>query len=580
MKEAKIELSKIRFTSNRTHGGEGDLKILAEDIKRNGLINPITVKYKIPNSVGQTEPNTGIYEVIAGRRRVLAVTQLGWKDIQCRILEGDENERADEIAGSENINRLSMHPLDEATVFHQLLENGRSIEELAKQYDRKKSEIWQRIQLLDLSDDIKIMFRNGLLSLQSAAMIKSLDAKAQKSFYQKYGKQKSEIEDDQVKNFISHLGHDRLYGFLCDKQCAECKTRTFYSDKNLFPEMDDAEECCFNHECYLNRWQKILANRIFSIMGEHKKTHGNAVLICTEDYHEKLIKIFGKKVTLEKINFTVRKMEYFQKTSANDKEAEPCFIAEITHSGKLEVKPAYFRKKASSGNRYSSLSGEYKPEPAKKKQLTPIVKLLDLPAEEEAKALDAMTESRRITSSGLVQNVREKAFDKIIEVKVQEFNTPKITEAGSKIAFLKKYFESIKYNNSKKGLFNSFAGKMSFEELAKMPEEKIFSMLCAFEYSAWQLPDPDKFDKEKTNGVMEWIGASKGKLKEIYQEEIRKRIPKQKPEPKKPVEKKQTKSAVKITPTMPEGIIKKPIVANGVIKKPHTGFVQDKGKKK
>jgi hypothetical protein len=42
MKEAKIELAGLRFSSNRTYGGEGEIKILAEDIKRNGLINPIT----------------------------------------------------------------------------------------------------------------------------------------------------------------------------------------------------------------------------------------------------------------------------------------------------------------------------------------------------------------------------------------------------------------------------------------------------------------------------------------------------------------------------------------------------------
>jgi ParB/RepB/Spo0J family partition protein len=132
MKEAKIDVIRLHVSSNRTYGGEGEIKILAEDIKRNGLINPITVKTTMKAS-GE------IYEVIAGRRRMQAVTLLGWKDIPCRILEGYETERADEIAGSENINRLAMHPLDEAIVFHQLLESGRSIEELAKQYDRKKS---------------------------------------------------------------------------------------------------------------------------------------------------------------------------------------------------------------------------------------------------------------------------------------------------------------------------------------------------------------------------------------------------------------------------------------------------------
>jgi len=575
MTEKRIELRRLRFASNRNYGGDGDIKILAEDIKRNGVINPITVKPAVEESDAIGE---NVYEVIAGRRRVSAVTLLGWSDIPCRILEGDEIDRADEIAGSENINRLDMHPLDESLIFQKLLEHGETIETLAKRFDRKPSEIWQRIQLLDLSDEIKTMFRNGLLSLQSAAMLRSLNAKAQKSFFQKFGKHKDEVDDREIKYFISHLGHDRLYSFLCDKQCAECKTRTFYSDKNLFPEMDDAEECCFNHECYLNRWYKILANRISGIIGEHKKTHGNATLICTDDYNEKLIKILGKKIKLEETNFTIRKREYYQRANAGGNEVIPCFIVEIMHNGKLEVSPGYFREKALSGSRSSS-SGEYKPDPTKKKHLAPIVKFLDLSAEEEKTALDAMTESRRVTASGLVQNVRDKAFDKIIEVKVQEFKTPKVTEAGAKVAFLKKYFDDIKYKKFEKAMLDSFIGKMSFEELAKMPEEKIFSMLCAFEYSAFHLPTPDKFDKEENNGVMEWIGASKGKLKEIYQEEIRKRIPKQKPEAKKPAEKKQTKTDM-AKPTKKKLPDVKRIKAVNAAKKTHVKKTAAKGNKK
>jgi ParB family chromosome partitioning protein len=181
MKEEKIELAGLRFSSNRAYGGEGDIQILAEDIKRNGIINPITVKpFPEEACAGQMA-----YEVIAGRRRVQAVTLLGWKDIPSRILEGSEIDHAEEIAGSENINRMAMHPLDEAAVFYKLIESGRPIEDLAKQYDRSVSAIWQRIQLLDLSDDIKTLFRNGNLSLYAAAMLKSLDEKDQQDFCKK-----------------------------------------------------------------------------------------------------------------------------------------------------------------------------------------------------------------------------------------------------------------------------------------------------------------------------------------------------------------------------------------------------------
>ncbi len=66
-----IALKDLRFSSNRAYGGEGEIEILAEDIKRNGLINPITVKV-----YEEDVPGNIVYEVVAGRRRTQAVTLL------------------------------------------------------------------------------------------------------------------------------------------------------------------------------------------------------------------------------------------------------------------------------------------------------------------------------------------------------------------------------------------------------------------------------------------------------------------------------------------------------------------------
>jgi ParB/RepB/Spo0J family partition protein len=531
MKKAKIKLVDLIIVSNRTYGGEGDINILAEDIKQNGVINDVTVK---PSAT------SGKYDVVAGRRRVAAMLLLKWEEAPCAILETEEEiSKAEAIAGSENINRMAMHPLDEAAIFQKLLENGSTIEELAERYDRKKSEIWQRIQLLGLTDNVKTLFRKGHLSLKAAAMLKSINEKGQEAFFKEFKngwavKRGEEISTNEVRRFITNIYQSKLYTFLRDKQCAECKTRTFFTDKNLFDEMDDESETCFNHECYMKKWHDVLSGRISNVKDGHKKTHEAATLICTEDYNEKLIKIFGNKVSFGDVNFSLKKMEYFQRTNANDKEAIPCFMVEITHNGKLEIKPGYWRAKAASG---SGSSADYVPSSTKKKELAPIVKLLNLPAEEEARALNAMTESRRITTYGLKQNVLDNAFDKIIAVKAQEFNSLETTESGAKISFLKKYFQTIKYKKRDKEIFDAFVGKRSFEELAQMPEEKIFSLLCALEYSAYELPDLKEFDKNEKNDALNWIGSAKGKLKEIYQEEIRKRIPKQKQEPKKSTEK-------------------------------------------
>jgi ParB family chromosome partitioning protein len=573
MKEAKIELAGLRFSSNRAYGGEGEIKILAEDIKRNGLINPITVKES-------KEGFVDLYEVIAGRRRVQAVTLLGWKDIPCRILEGDETERADEIAGSENINRLAMHPLDEATVFNQLLESGRSIEELAKQYDRKKSEIWQRVQLLDLNEDIKTLFRNGNLTLQAAAMLKSVDADGQKAFYKEFKncyevKRGGEIDANDVERFISNIGHDRLYSFLRDKQCAECKTRTFFSDKNLFPELDDVSENCFKHECYMQKWNRVLSGRIKSLKGEHK-SHAQADVIATDS--DRFQKLAGKKITVDGIDYKVLPYNYTNRAQAKEKDAKPCFVIDISHSGNLKVTCEYWAAKAEAYS-YSGYSSKSDKSPAvKRKEFAPVVKLLDLPAEQENEALEAMSNSKRISLYGLKENVRTSAFWKIVDIKAQEFNDPKHVQ-NCRETFLEKYFSNL--HGSDKKIYDTFVGKLSIVEIANMPPDKIFSLICAMEFNFYDMPDLEELSKGKKEDILKWIALAPEKLKEVYQEEIRKRIPKQKPEPKKPVEKKQAQPK---TPTANKSAkqpaAKKPIPKEPAAKKPHTGLLQGKGKGK
>jgi len=530
MREAEIQLSIIYFTSNRTYGGDGEIKILAEDIDRNGLINPITIK--------ESPEKAGKYEVVAGRRRVMAVYLLGWDSIPCRILEGNETERSDEIAGAENINRLAMHPLDEAKIFHQLLESGRSIEDLAKQYDRKVSEIWQRIQLLDLNEDVKTLFRNGHLTLQSAAMIKCLNADAQKEFYKKFKshravKEGGIIEDCFVKSFISNLDHDKLYGFLRDKQCADCKTRTYFTDTNLFPELNDVSENCFNHECYLQKWQKVLAGRFKSLTGEHK-THAGACLIVanSNDFQ----KIIGNQTTIEGTGYKVLPYNHFSNANAKDKGAQPCFTVGISHSGKLEIACDYW--KAAEKQAYGSGMSNTE----KKKKLTPVVEILDLPKTEKDEALEAMSNSKRISPYGLSSNVRDSVFWRIVDIKAQEFNDPNDVNHSYKEMFLKKYFSNL--HGSDKKIFEKFVGDMAIPDLAKIVSDKIFALLLAMEWSIYELPQPEDFSKGKQCEILKWagLGLAPDKLKEIYQDEIRRRIPKQKPEKEKPEGEKQEKT--------------------------------------
>lgn len=104
----KIPVDEIftgRFQS-RTIKVEEGLEELAESIRKLGLINPVTL-YKTPD---------GKYELIAGQRRLLAISEiLGWEKIPARVLSFIPTEtEAKAISFSENVMRNSLASKDRA----------------------------------------------------------------------------------------------------------------------------------------------------------------------------------------------------------------------------------------------------------------------------------------------------------------------------------------------------------------------------------------------------------------------------------------------------------------------------------
>jgi ParB/RepB/Spo0J family partition protein len=511
MKEERIELAGLRYSSNRDYGGEGDIQILAEDIKRNGLINPITVK------AIREGADAGCYDVIAGRRRLQAVTKLGWKDIPCRVLEGDEADRAEEIAGSENINRMAMHPLDEALIFHKLIESGRPIQELVKQYDRSVSAIWQRIQLLGLSDDIKALFRKGNLSLHAAAMLKSLDEKGQRDFYENfkcnyYVEEGKEIPVHEVRRYLSGRLNNRLFGFIVGKKCETCQKRTFYTDKELFPELENSDDSCLDSECYLKRWNALIAAKIKRCK-KASPIHADSVILAVDG---KLKKWLGKNPVFDGISYEIRSAGYAETTDEPGKNDVPCIRIEFTWQEKLQVSAQYWKHQTA-------------PVRGQGSGFAPIVGLLELPEADAARAVQAF-EARgdELDQWDVCHKVTEKIFWQLMEERAKR--PPDKDEVA---IFLMDYiFDPI--SRDKERIFEIFTGEKYsasvIPALARLPIEKLFFLMSALLFDDSRLPSPDYFDdnSKDENDFLAWLGISRNALKKIYQEEIRALMPKDK----------------------------------------------------
>lgn len=85
-----VPVSSIKV-ANRIRKEFGDIDSLAEDIKENGLINPVTL--------------TPDGKLLAGERRLRAVKSLGWENVDARIVEDPDDMKQLSIEISENDNR-------------------------------------------------------------------------------------------------------------------------------------------------------------------------------------------------------------------------------------------------------------------------------------------------------------------------------------------------------------------------------------------------------------------------------------------------------------------------------------------
>ena len=262
----KVPIGKIEFTTDRAHGGEGNIEVLAQSIKAVGIIHPPAVK--------ESTENKGHYRIIAGRRRYLAAKSLGWKNIEVIVHPPKADEEA--IALAENVNREDLHPLDEAEKFKREIDTGKSVEEVAKYYARSVSGIQQRVRLTKLIDGVKTMFRDGKINLSGAALIASLPEEDQAKFLKKHGEKK--VDKWEVTSFIGSVQRLKIK-HIADKKCANCKNRTFISAPGLFEDYTGLEDVCFDTECYAGKWKNLIGKLIAKEAEEQTGKTDNKIIL-------------------------------------------------------------------------------------------------------------------------------------------------------------------------------------------------------------------------------------------------------------------------------------------------------------
>ncbi|MGB1429612.1 MAG: ParB/RepB/Spo0J family partition protein [Nitrosopumilus sp.] len=164
-----IELNMIRpskFAVRQSSSPKNsELLLLKTSILQHGLLQPIVIR-----------PLDHGFELVAGHRRFTACKSLRWRFISCKIIDMSDKQ-AYEIQLTENIQRKSMNPIEEAQAYQKYVNEfgWGGISELSKKIGKSDEYISHRMKLLILPLTIKEKLVENNLSVSQALEIIHID---------------------------------------------------------------------------------------------------------------------------------------------------------------------------------------------------------------------------------------------------------------------------------------------------------------------------------------------------------------------------------------------------------------------
>ena len=167
---AKVEdISPSPFQPRRTFRKE-QIDELAASIRERGLVQPLVAR--------RVE---GKLELIAGERRLRAVTSLGHKEVKVVVMEATDQEVA-EITLIENLQREDLTPLEEAEQYRLLQVRFKmKQDEIARHVGKSRAVVANMVRLLELAPEVRDMLENAEVTVGHAKVLLQLKDAEQQS---------------------------------------------------------------------------------------------------------------------------------------------------------------------------------------------------------------------------------------------------------------------------------------------------------------------------------------------------------------------------------------------------------------
>ncbi|MDP9499266.1 MAG: ParB/RepB/Spo0J family partition protein, partial [Thermoproteota archaeon] len=229
----------IRDKFQRSHP---DCETLVNSIREHGLLQPILIR-----------PLEHGFEIIAGHRRFQACRTLRWRFIPSKIRELTDKQ-AYEIQLTENIQRKSMDPIEEAEAFRRyVIDFGwGGVSELARKICKSEEYVSHHMQLLKLPDEIKHKIMNNSLNVSQAIEIVQIPHEKQQSIasevvhnnltVRQIRELKMTLKDEETFNKINASANDESRSLVIAKKASLTLKITLARVDNLINEVHTTVE--------------------------------------------------------------------------------------------------------------------------------------------------------------------------------------------------------------------------------------------------------------------------------------------------------------------------------------------------
>lgn len=241
----QIPLDKLRISPrNARRTGGTNVDDLAASIRAEGLLQNLVV----------TRAEDGLFDVVAGGRRLTALQQLlAANALPEQLVAGATcsivgSEVADEASLAENTIRAEMHPADQVVAYKTLVDEGKSITDIAARFSVTELFVRQRLKLANVEPELFELFRAGemaLVQLQALALTDNHALQKQAWFGVKHDWQR---EAYQLRNRITQraVGDDmpiaRFVGHDAYVEAGGALTQDLFNTRRWFAEPELLEK--------------------------------------------------------------------------------------------------------------------------------------------------------------------------------------------------------------------------------------------------------------------------------------------------------------------------------------------------